>query len=145
MIITFCGHSSFDNNENQYKLYDILCENIKDNPVDFYVGGYGSFDHYALCSALEYKEKHNDTKIYFVTPYLDKRYSKLEYYKNVTDGIIFPELENVPKKFAIIKRNEWMVKQADLVIAYVRHSWGGARRTFEFAKRLQKKIINLAD
>ena len=37
-----------------------------------------------------------------------------------------------------------MVEEADLVIAYVMYSWGGAVKTLEYAKRKKKTIINLA-
>ena len=61
------------------------------------------------------------------------------------DEIVYPELESVPWKFAISKRNEWMVEQADIVIAFVDHDWGGAATTLQYAKRKKKTIINLAD
>ena len=35
--------------------------------------------------------------------------------------------------------------EADLVIAYVTYSWGGAAKTLEYAKRKKKTIINLAE
>ena len=38
-----------------------------------------------------------------------------------------------------------MVDEADLVIAYVMYSWGGAAKTLEYAKRKKKTIINLAE
>lgn len=145
LIITFCGHSSFDKRAKDYGLYELLCNSINGRPVEFYLGGYGKFDEYALLTAIEYRKKHDNAKICFITPYLDKGYSKISLYKDVVDGIIFPELESVPKKFAIVKRNEWMVKKADIIFAYVKYSWGGARTTFEYAKRQRKKIINLAE
>ena len=37
-----------------------------------------------------------------------------------------------------------MVEEADLVIAFVAYSWGGAAKTLEYAKRKKKTIINLA-
>ena len=41
----------------------------------------------------------------------------LEFAKYHYDDVIFPPLESVPRKFAVLKRNEWMVEEADLVIA----------------------------
>ncbi len=61
------------------------------------------------------------------------------------DETIYPELEKVPYRFAISKRNEWMVDNSDLVIAFVSHSWGGAATTYRYAIRKKKQIINLAD
>ena len=85
-----------------------------------------------------------EIELIFITPYLDKNYSKLEFAKYHYDDVIFPPLESVPHKFAILKRNEWMVEETDLVIAYVMYSWGGAAKTLEYAKRKNKTIINLA-
>ena len=145
MIVTFCGHSSFDRRDGEYGLFETLCNEIKGEPVDFYIGGYGAFDDYAMNVVLEYKKKFSNAKVYFVTPYLSEKYSKLKLFSNRVDEIIYPSLEKVPSKLAIIKRNEWMIKKADLIIAFVKYSWGGARISFDYAKRLKKKIINLGE
>ncbi len=52
----------------------------------------------------------------------------------------YPPIEAVPKKFAIVKRNEYMVDKSDAV-AYVKKSWGGATITLEYAQKKKKKII----
>ena len=39
---------------------------------------------------------------------------------------MYPLLENVIPRFAISKRNEWMIDKADLIIAFVNHEYGGA-------------------
>lgn len=59
---------------------------------------------------------------------------------------IFPEgLELVPRRFAITHRNRWMVDQADYVVAYVDHNYGGAAQTLKYAKgKGTKQILNLA-
>ena len=85
-----------------------------------------------------------EIELVFITPYLDKNCSKLEFAKYHYDGVIFPPLESVPRKFAILKRNEWVVEEADLVIAYVMYSWGGAAKSLEYAKRKKKTIITFA-
>jgi len=38
-----------------------------------------------------------------------------------------------------------MTAEADTVIAYVTHGWGGAAQTLQFAKRKHKRIINLGE
>lgn len=57
----------------------------------------------------------------------------------------YPPLENTPLRYAISRRNEWMTAEADTVIAYVTHGWGGAAQTLQFAKRKHKRIINLGE
>ena len=59
---------------------------------------------------------------------------------------IFPEgLETVPPRFAISKRNDWMLKQADFVVTYIAHGWGGAVQYAEKAQRQGKRVLNLAE
>ena len=64
---------------------------------------------------------------------------------DLCDTSIYPPIENVPPRFAISKRNEWMMTNADLVIAYVNHNYGGAYQSLQVAKRRKKKIINICD
>ena len=147
MIITFCEHSDFSFSDDvKQQLKNILLNEIRKNPTcKFYLGGYGDFDGLCLRTLRELKKEFQDIELIFITPYLDKSYSKLEFAKYHYDDVIFPPIESVPRKFAILKRNEWMVEEADLVIAYVTYSWGGAAKTLEYAKRKKKIIINLAD
>ena len=51
-----------------------------------------------------------------------------EYVKSLGlyDESIYPPIENVPPKFAIAKRNEWMMTNADFIIVYVKYNRGGA-------------------
>ena len=61
------------------------------------------------------------------------------------DGALYPPLEGTPPKFAISKRNEWMMESADLIIAYVERGYGGAYQALQTARRRGKRIINLCD
>lgn len=144
MIITFCGHSSFhEENDDEQNLLKLIEDVAKDEQVDFYLGGYGNFDLFARKCAKKYQEVHKNAKLIFVTPYLDKAYSKLEYAKDYYDESIYPALENVPKRFAISKRNEWMVSQADHIFAYVCLHFGGAYKTLLYAQKHKKSFTNL--
>lgn len=146
MIITFFGHSNcLFNDDIKKQLKNILLDEIIKNPTcKFYLGGYGDFDELCLRTLMELKHDFPTIEILFITPYLDKNYSKLELAKYYYDNVIFPPIESVPRKFAILKRNEWMVNSADLVIAYVTYSWGGAAKTLAYAKRKNVPIYNLS-
>lgn len=147
MTITFCGHSnfSFDNTVKE-KLRELLLQEIRKNPAcKFYLGGYGDFDSLCLSILKELKIQFPNIELLFITPYLDDNYSKLETAKLYYEGIIYPPLENVLRRFCISKRNEWMVDEADLVIAFVKYSWGGAAKTLEYAKRKKVEFFNLAE
>ena len=146
MTITFCGHSNcLFSDEEKGKLKQLLIREIRKNPTcKFYLGGYGDFDSLCLRTLRKLKTDFPDIELLFITPYLDNNYSKLQLAKYYYDDIIFPPIENVPRKFAILKRNEWMIDSADLVIAYVKYSWGGATKTLEYAKRKKVPIINIS-
>ena len=60
------------------------------------------------------------------------------------DESIYPPLEKVPKRFAISKRNEYMVYNADVVVAYVVYGFGGASKTIQYAERKGKRIIRFS-
>ncbi len=146
MIITFCGHSDFSgNSEYRHRLLSFLEERVAGQDVCFYMGVNGGFDSFAYSVSKEYKKSHPSAKVIFVTPYISESYQKnhLEYYEERFDEIIYPDLESVPPKFAISKRNEWLVQKADLVIAYVNHPCGGAYKTFSLAKKRGKELFNL--
>ena len=38
-----------------------------------------------------------------------------------------------------------MVDVSDVVVAYVKHDWGGAAKTLEYARRKKKEIINYGE
>ena len=148
MIITFCGHGNFQKTEEYKKrLLSFFEERIGDDAADFYLGGYGNFDSFAYDCAKEYKAKHPKTSLVFITPYFDLSYQKkhLEDIKLRYDDIIYPEIEDKPRKFAITYRNRYMVESADCVVAYIDHDWGGAYQTYKHAKRKGKYIFNLAE
>lgn len=145
MKITFCGHSEINGKPNLDKdILRIIGQEAENRKVTFYLGSYGDFDARALSACKEYKQIHPDALIYFITPYLDESYLSgrkliIENY----DGTIYPPLEKVPKKFAIIERNKWMIAQSDLVISYVDYPWGGAANALSYAYKLKKRFINL--
>ena len=147
MIITFCGHGDYSpSKEHEKMIFDFLEEKIGGQLAELYLGGYGNFDSFAYRCGEIYQVTHPNTKLFFVTPYLTRKNQKdrLEYVKKRYDGIIYPPLEKIPPRFAILHRNRWMVEQADCVIAYVTHKWGGAYRTLQHAKRRHKEICDLS-
>lgn len=57
---------------------------------------------------------------------------------------IFPEeMEGVHPRFAISRRNEWMLDRSDCVIVFVEHTWGGAAKYLEKSRKRKKNIIRI--
>ena len=147
MIVTFCGHAQFPQSEEyEQKILSFLEEKVGDHPADMYLGGYGGFDSFAYDCCKKYKARHPQISIVFVTPYLtlDYQCNSLRYQEKIYDSILYPEIEDKPKRYAIIYRNKYMIEKADYVIAYVTHDWGGAYTTYKYAKSKGKEIFNLA-
>ena len=94
----------------------------------------------ALSVVNKTKEAHPDVRAILVLPYLD-RSMDLDAY----DGSVYPPLEKVPRRYAISRRNKWMVDQADVVVAYVIHEWGGAATTLRYAEAKKKTIIRFPE
>ena len=139
LIITFCGHSKIADKETvRERLTNEICNLLSSGYTTFYLGGYGDFDLMAASVLREMKDSYPSIDRVLVLPYLDRKYDEKLY-----DSTVYPPLESVPKRFAISKRNEWMVEQADVVIAYVTHDWGGAAKTLEYAVRKKSQIINI--
>lgn len=138
MTVTFCGHGDiYYNSDVKLRLTHLVEKCIKLGAEEFLLGGYGRFDFLAAQVVNEVKEQYPHIKSVFATPYMDIKYDK-----DLYDCSEYPPLENVPKRFAISKRNEWMVDRADIVIAYVIREFGGAAKTFEYAKRKGKAVFN---
>lgn len=62
-------------------------------------------------------------------------------YDDMTDTM-YPEIEGHPK-FAIERRNRWLIDNADYCICYINHTWGGAYKFSRLAKRRGKTVINI--
>lgn len=148
MVITFCGHADFVEKPNDEQLVLRFLEEAGGGQgIDFYLGDYGGFDAFAYRCCKKYQQVNRDCKLVFVTPYLN-RSSKRSIYglqERLYDEVLYPELESVPPRFAILRRNQWMVEHADAVVAYIDHSWGGAYQSYQYARRRKRAIWNLAE
>jgi len=147
-VCAFCGHSRLYGQTEvvKEKCLTVVEKLIVSGIADcFLIGNYGDFDGIASSVCLTLKRKYPQISINLVLPYyrphLDE-YDKERYARY--DSVITPELEETPHRFRIIKANEYMVDQADTVIAYVKYD-GGAAKTLAYAKRHKKQIINLAE
>ena len=131
MTVTFFGHGDLQYDkvvEEETKKY--LKELIINGADKFLLGGNGNFDN--MCSKIinELKIQYPKIKSILVISYLNKKYNTDKY-----DETIYPPLESTPLKFAIIKRNQWMVQNSEIIVAYVKHSWGGANKALIYAKK----------
>ena len=144
----FAGHAEiYDDIEIiKVKLEEEIINLIKNhNVINFHNGGKGAFDWLCAHTVEKLKNDYPFIKSYCVLSYMPKEKDKYQDTLKIFDETIYPDIEKTPPKFAIIKRNEWMVKNSDFMIAYVNYPWGGAYKTLRYAKKRNLKIINIAE
>lgn len=130
MVCTFFGHRDTADLEKD-KIKQAIIKEIEDNNTDtFYVGNHGNFDRMVFSVLKDLKKIYSEISINVVLSYQPKDNGEdLSY-------TVFPEgIENVPKRFAINFRNKWMIERSDTVIAYVCHSFGGAAKFVDMARK----------
>lgn len=138
MIVTFCGHSQVAEWERvKGWLIDTAKHLISEGADTFYLGGYGEFDQLSANVLRELQKAYPRIRLVLVLAYLNREYDLSGY-----DSTLYPELEKVPLRFAISKRNQRMVDLSDVVVAYVVHDWGGAAKTLSYARRKKKQIFS---
>ena len=104
----------------------------------FYVGTQGNFDRMAYSVLAELRKRYQHIKVYRVLAYMPKLGDTDTYDTIVPEGI-----ETTYPRYAIIKRNKWMIDHSDYVIAYVTHTFGGAYQAVERAKKKGKITIQI--
>lgn len=110
----------------------------------FYCGGYGAFSQIASDAIDIFRKRNPEIKSekLFITPYVTPSYLKVnKYMKEFYDEIVYPPLENVPPKFAISRRNQWMIDRCNLLVAYMENPFGNTRKCVEYAVRKDKIVI----
>lgn len=145
MIVTFIGHSKVHYGVDAAKaLMEALETNINGEDVTFYMGLNGKFDWLAKNCCLKYKKKHGNAKIIFVTPYIDEKYlNNLRFAIEGFDEVLYPDLEKVPKRYAIAARNYYMIDNADIVMHYTYHPFTNAMKFVNYASDKNKKLVDL--
>lgn len=117
---------------------------VEHGVLNFLVGNQGQFDSMVLSGLRRLKNKYPEISYNVVLAYMPTEkgeWNPYEYWETV-----LPEgLEAVHPRYAISKRNEWMVNESDVVVCYIKHSWGGAYKYVEMAQRKKKQILNIAD
>ena len=143
--VSLFGHREIDDLrilENY--LVPIIKELILTKPyVNFLVGRNGEFDEYAA-SVIKRVEKGVGKENNDMTLVLPYTVADVEYYEKYYDSIIIPEsVYGSHPKSAITLKNRWMIERSDLVIVYVKRDKGGAYTAMKYAKKLNKRVINI--
>ena len=139
MTCTFFGHRDTPQTVKPL-LRDVMINLIEHQGVNrFYVGNQGSFDRMAADLLKEISEA-TDIRYEIVLAYMPKTNGSFD----ETPTLLPDGIEAVPPRFAIEYRNKWMIAHSDIVVTYVRHSFGGAAKFKGYAIRKGKLIIEIS-
>ncbi len=132
----FAGHSqiSEDNDIIKNQIKETLRSIAQTADIVYcYVGNYGDFDNIVAKAVHELKEEYNKFRAYLVIPYLSRvNDTNPKWF----DEVFIPDIPlNTPPRLKIIKTNQYMVDKSDYLICYIKYSFGGAAKTFDYAKR----------
>ena len=106
--------------------------------TEFIVGHYGKFDNMAARAVIEAKKKYPDIKLLLLLPYHPAE-RPIEKPKGFDDTYYPLGLEKVPRRFAIVWANRYMIDNVDYLISYAWHPASNARELTEYAKRREVK------
>lgn len=141
---TFLGHHDCPSSIKE-KLYETIIDLIENHDVSmFYVGNHGSFDAIVRSVLRDLQSKCPQIQYAVVLAYLPGKKSEFSY-DDYSDTMLPEGIEAVPRRFAITWRNKWMLRQAEHVVTYVTHSWGGAAQFAEMAEKKEKIVLSLAN
>lgn len=149
--VSFFGHRYLESyNEEEQRLYSLICKLINSYPyVDFLVGRDGEFDLLVASCVRKAKKEIFDanSSLIWVQPYQKADYIREpDCFENYYDEIEICDASAAAyPKAAIQIRNRAMVDRSDLCVFFVSHSSGGAWQTLCYAKKQNKRMMNLFD
>ena len=138
----FIGHR-----EASEEIFPELAETVEHHIVDygvteFIVGNYGSFDRMAARAVISAKALHPGITLLLLLPYHPAE-RPIETPLGF-DGTFYPPgMESVPRRYAIVRANRYMIDHVDYLIAYACHPASNARDLVEYALRKSVVVTNL--
>ena len=139
MVCTFFGHRDTPNSIKNALKTEILSLVLL-GVNEFYVGNNGNFDFLVQNALYEILQQGEKIRIGIVLSQITEK--ALGTHQELT---VFPEeLAGAPKRFAISKRNDYMLKKSDYVITYALCTATNALLWEQKAEKQGKKVIKLA-
>lgn len=140
----FGNNRTYSKNDIEKVEQEILNVILNHKITVFHVVCEGEFG--LICAKIiqKYKQQFPNLKCFRILAYLnnytnpDLKIYGTEFNKNF-DGTIFPDIENVPKRFSIIKRNQIMVNYSSYIIFFCNYR-GNISKLVSYATTKKKKF-----
>ena len=138
----FIGHKSGSREIKDRLLQTIEGLILNQQVKRFYVGTEGGFDR-LVYEVLDELNGQYPIEIVVVLAYLNRAPEQPYYDLKRT---LFPdELSKTPLRFAIRRRNSFMMKQSKFVVCYLNHPYSNAYGNIVEAVKKKKTVINLGE
>lgn len=125
------------------KLMEAVENHIVDYGVtEFIVGNYGGFDRMAAKAVVSAKVLHPEITLLLLLPYHPAE--RPVETPSGFDRTFYPlGMELVPRRFAIVRANRYMVDHVDYLVAYAWHPASNAGELTAYAQRKGVVVANL--
>lgn len=134
---TFFGHREVYGLDRE-RLLRAIEEMILQGIDVFYVGNQGQFDGMVYGCLKQLRKQYPHIQVAVVLAHLPAERREGEDYSDT----MYPEIEGHPR-FAIERRNRWMIDRSRHCICYIEHTWGGAYKFAKMAKKRGLMLVNL--
>ena len=138
MNCTFFGHKDCPSNIKQILKNEIIKCYLQNNVRCFYVGNDGNFDLLVQSILFELSTSLGDLDFTIVLSRPDENIDQ-----SLFSHTYFPPcLDNVPPRFRISKRNEWLINNSYFIITYTARY---ISNTYKWVRRGYKKGLKITN
>lgn len=139
-VCTFFGHSECYGLDAA-ALRNAIEDLIKQGVTEFLVGNQGQFDGMVFSCLQELSENYPEISYSVALAYLPTHKQEYDLYQG---HCFYPERQEIgPARFAIERRNRYLIDSADFCLCYVNHAFGGAYKFARMAQRRGLTVLNL--
>ena len=139
-VCTFFGHSECYGLDAAV-LRSAIEDFINRGVTKFLVGNHGQFDGMVFSCLQELSKDYPEISYSVALAYLPTHKEAYDIYHGHS---FYPEGQEIgPAKFAIERRNRYLIDSADVCLCYVNHTFGGAYKFARMAKHRGLQVINL--
>lgn len=116
--------------------------------TEFFVGRYGDFDRLAAKAVITAKKTHPEVKLTLLLPFHPYD-CPLETPEGFDGTFYLPDMERIPKRYAIVRANQCMIRSCNYLIAFAKDHLGNSGNFVEYARKREKqgmiRVENLAE
>lgn len=144
-ICAFFGHRDTEiTSLLEAQLENTIRNLINKGVTEFWCCDQGNFDWIARLTMLRLKEEYKHIYLCYISAYNPDNMSKTkqEWLEDKFEIIYPQEVANGHPRFAIERRNNYIAKNADVIVCYIKKDYGGAYKAVKTAQKYQKEIIN---